>query len=235
MKFITMIFALFIFTQANDGSVVPVNIKHTTKNAPLTILVIGDSQSLIKTASGQSITWSWPSLLQKKLQGYSVTIDVEAIGGKTSNWMLSALKKRFQSGYTPDRVIIYGGGNDATNMSISLDTTLSNFQKMIDISNLHGCDVWVNLGWEISGRFMDINILPVGRPLNLLRKKADWIPYIEKRKTLQSRLKKDLTGCQFIGPYDLRGKTQDGIHPTAEGHKLVCDFILETIDTTFYK
>ena len=149
--------------------------------------------------------------------------------------MLSALKKRFQSGSNWDRVILYGGGNDASNMSIPLDTTISNFQKMIDISNSHGCEVWVNLGWKVEGRFMDINILPVGRPANLLRKRTDWIPYVEKRKTLQSKLKQDLTGCQFIEPYDLLSKTSDGIHPTPEGHKLVCDFILKTIDTTSYK
>ena len=82
---------------------------------------------------------------------------------------------------------------------------------------------------------MDINILPVGRPANLLNKKSDWLPYIEKRKQLQTRLKSDLTGCQFIEPYDLQSMTSDGIHPTARGHILVCDFILQTIDTTLYK
>jgi lysophospholipase L1-like esterase len=54
-------------------------------------------------------------------------------------------------------------------------------------------------------------------------------------KYLAAKLKSDLTGCKFIEPYDLMSKTSDGIHPTAEGHKLVCDFILKTIDTTSYK
>ena len=237
MKLIVLLFTLLVWSNVRDVNKIQVDIKETPDPIipPKTILIIGDSQSAIKTKSGESITWSWQSLLQKKLKQYGVTIDVEAIGGKTSSWMLSALKKRFQSGSSWDRVILYGGGNDASNMSIPLDTTISNFQKMIDIANSKGCDVWVNLGWKIEGKFMDINILPVGRPANLLNKRTDWIPYVEKRKTLQSRLKQDLTGCQFIEPYDLESKTSDGIHPTAEGHKLVCDFILKTIDTTSYK
>jgi lysophospholipase L1-like esterase len=237
MKLILLAFTLFVWSNTKDVNSIQLDIKETKDPIvpPKTILIIGDSQSATKTKSGESITWTWPSILQKKLKPYGVTIDVEAIGGKTSAWMLSALKKRFQSGSNWDRVILYGGGNDASNMSIPLDTTISNFQKMIDIANSKGCEVWVNLGWKVEGRFMDINILPVGRPANLLRKRTDWIPYVEKRKTLQSRLKSDLTGCQFIEPYDLQSKTSDGIHPTPEGHKLVCDFILKTIDTTSYK
>jgi lysophospholipase L1-like esterase len=236
MKLIgVLIFTIFFFGSVKDDTV-HLEVKETeAPDPPKSILIIGDSQSATVTKSGQSITWTWPNHLKKILSPYGVTVDVEAIGGKTSSWMLSALKKRFQSGGVWDRVILYGGGNDASNMSIPLDTTISNFQKMIDIANSKGCDVWVNLGWKIEGRFMDINILPVGRPANLLKKKSDWIPYIEKRKTLQSRLKSDLTGCQFIEPYDLQSKTSDGIHPTPEGHKLVCDFILKTIDTASYK
>lgn len=242
MKLISLlIFTLFFFNRAGSDNLHRGIVIEETKSVeilndpPLSILIIGDSQSTTKTKSGQSINWSWPNLILKKLRHFGVTVDVEAIGGKTSSWMLSALKKRFETGKHWDRVILYGGGNDATNMSISLETTINNFQQMIDISNSHGCDVWVNLGWKIEGKFMDINILPVGRPSNLLNKKTDWLPYIQKRKDLQSRFKSDLKGCQFVEPYDLMSMTSDGIHPTPSGHKLVCDFILKTIDTTSYK
>jgi lysophospholipase L1-like esterase len=210
-------------------------VESDTIKPPMSILIIGDSQSAVTTNSGQKITWTWPNHLSKKLSPYGVTVDVGASGGKTSKWMLEKLESMFESGKKWDRVILYGGGNDASNMSIPLETTIKNFQKMIDISKLNGSDVWVNLGWKIEGKFMDINILPVGRPANLLNKKSDWLPYIEKRKQLQTRLKSDLTGCQFIEPYDLQSMTSDGIHPTARGHILVCDFILQTIDTTLYK
>ena len=210
-------------------------VESDTIKPPRSILIIGDSQSAVTTNSGQKITWTWPNHLSNKLSPYGVTIDVGASGGKTSKWMLEKLESMFKTGKSWDRVILYGGGNDASNMSIPLETTISNFQKMIDISNSHGCDVWVNLGWKIEGKFMDINILPVGRPANLLNKRSDWIPYVEKRKNLQLKLKTDLTGCQFIEPYDLQSMTTDGIHPTPKGHKLVSDFILQTIDTTLYK
>jgi hypothetical protein len=97
------------------------------------------------------------------------------------------------------------------------------------MANSGGAEVWVNLGWKIEGKFMDINILPVGRPANLLKRRSDWIPYIQKRKDLQVLLGERLTGCQFVQPYDLQSKTSDGIHPTEEGHRIVSDIILSTI------
>lgn len=197
---------------------------------PKSILIIGDSQSTVLTSSGQKIYWTWPSVLEKKLKPCNVKIDVLAVGGKTSKWMLKNGIIKLKSGRW-DRVIIYGGGNDASNASIPIDTTISNFQRLINYANECGSDVWFNLGWKIEGKFMSMDILPVGRPANLLKKKSDWIPYIEKRKTLQKLYSERLTGCQFIGPYDLFSKTTDGIHPTAEGHKLVADYILQTIDT----
>ena len=81
MKLILLTFTLFIWNNVSDVNKGILDIKETTDPIiPLkTILIIGDSQSAIKTKSGESITWTWPSLLQKKLKPYGVTIDVEAI------------------------------------------------------------------------------------------------------------------------------------------------------------
>ncbi len=206
-------------------------VEEPVNNQVKSILVIGDSQSTITTSQGKPINWTWPKVLERLLKPCGVKIDVVAKGGKTSKWMLEEGKKKLLTGHW-DRVIIYGGGNDASNMSIPLETTITNFQKLIDLAVADSSEVWVNLGWKIEGKFMDINILPVGRPANLLSKRTDWLPYIEKRKQLQILLKERLINCQFIEPYDLQSKTSDGIHPTAEGHKLVANFILQTIDTT---
>jgi lysophospholipase L1-like esterase len=226
---------LFLNNSFSDPRIYQSPAPDTTKPNPIpppgSILIIGDSQSAIVTASGQKINWTWPNILQQQLKDCGVKIDVVALGGKTSKWMLEEGKKKLLTGHW-DRVIIYGGGNDASNMSIPLETTISNFQKLIDLANSDSSEVWVNLGWKIEGKFMDMDILPIGRPANLLKKKSDWIPYIEKRKNLQVMLKEKLINCQFIEPYDLQSKTSDGIHPTAEGHKLVSNFILQTIDTT---
>ena len=236
MRLLVILIFLTVFCESiADSSMLIKELKvkkvEVTLDIPKSILIIGDSQSTVLTSSGEKITWTWPNLLGQKLKPCGTTIDVVALGGKTSKWMLQNGSKKLKSGYW-DRVIIYGGGNDASNMSISLDTTISNFQRLIDIANDSGCDVWVNLGWKIEGKFMDMNILPVGRPANLLKKSSDWIPYIQKRKDLQRLLKEKLTGCQFIEPYDLKSMTSDGIHPTPSGHKLVADYILQTIDTT---
>lgn len=203
-----------------------------TSDTIKSILVIGDSQSAIEDSRGQKITYTWPNILQQILKPCGTTIEVVALGGKTTSWMLKNGTKKLKS-TKYDRVIIYGGGNDASNMSIPLDTTISNIQRLIDLANSNGSDVWVNLGWKIEGKFMDMNILPVGRPANLLKRRSDWLPYIQKRKDLQLLLKERLTGCKFIEPYDLESMTSDGIHPTAEGHKKVANFILQTIDTTW--
>jgi lysophospholipase L1-like esterase len=63
--------------------------------------------------------------------------------------------------------------------------------------------------------------LPVGRPANLLTKKEQWIPYVQKRKDLQKLLPKEIEGANFIPIYDLKSNTSDGIHPTAKGHQIV--------------
>ena len=189
---------------------------------PKQVLIVGDSQSAIESASGGKITYTYPNLLRESLKSKGITIDVLAIGGKTTAWMLQNLpsqlsKKRY------DRVIIYGGGNDTSNASISLDTTLTNFQKMVDMSESNGADVFINLGYKVEGKFGNINIMPVGRPANLLTSKEQWIPYVEKRKELQKLLPKEIEGANFIPKYDLQSNTNDGIHPTAKGHQIVAN------------
>ena len=195
---------------------------------PKTILIVGDSQSAIKNAKGGNITYSYPNILKEKFKDSGVTIDVLALGGKTTKWMLENLpsqlaKKKY------DRVIIYGGGNDTSNASIPLDTTISNIQKMVDLSRENGADAFVNLGYKVEGNFGNINIMPVGRPANLLKKKEDWIPYVQKRKDLQKLIPEKITNATFIPVYDLESKTTDGIHPTSAGHKIVAEKIYESI------
>lgn len=189
---------------------------------PKKVLIVGDSQSAVENSTGGKITYTYPNLLREKLKSKGITIDVLAIGGKTTKWMLENLpsqlaKKKY------DRVIIYGGGNDTSNASISLNTTLSNFQKMVDLSENNGADVFINLGYKVEGKFGDINILPVGRPANLLTKKEQWIPYVQKRKDLQKLLPQRIEGANFIPIYDLKSNTSDGIHPTAKGHQIVAN------------
>ena len=199
-------------------------IKIQNKN-PKQILIVGDSQSAIKDANGKKITYTYPNLLQKDLEPQGITIDVLALGGKTTDWMKNNLPSQLaQKKY--DRVIIYGGGNDTSNMSIPLETTLANIQSMVDMAKNNGADVFVNLGWKIQGDFGNYKIIPLTQYLN---KQEDWIPYIEKRKELQKLLPNKITNANFIQPYDLKSLTKDGLHPTAEGHKIVAEIIKQSI------
>jgi lysophospholipase L1-like esterase len=198
---------------------------------PKKILIVGDSQSAVQNASGGKITYTYPNLLREQLKDKGVTIDVLAIGGKTTAWMLQNLPSQLAKNKY-DRVIIYGGGNDTSNASIPLETTIKNIQKMVDMSNDNGADVFVNLGYKVEGDFGNINIMPVGRPANLLKKKEDWLPYVQKRKDLQKLIPTRITNATIIPVYDLQSKTSDGIHPTSAGHKIVAEKIYDSIVNT---
>ena len=216
------LFTLFYFINKRLNSV-----RVKNKN-PKKILIVGDSQVAVVNSSGGKITYTYPNILREKLKDKGVTIDVLALGGKTTDWMKKNLPAKLKA-KKYDRVIIHGGGNDTSNASIPLTTTINNIQQMADLASSTGADVFVNLGYKVQGKFGDIDILPVGRPANLLTKKEQWIPYIEKRKKLQQLLPKNINGAIFISPYDLQSKTTDGIHPTAAGHKLVAEKVYETI------
>lgn len=195
---------------------------------PKKILIVGDSLSAIENSRGEKITYTYPNLLREKLKDKGITIDVLAIGGKTTAWMLEKLPSQLaKNNY--DRVIIYGGWNDTSNASISLEKIIDNFQKMVDLSNDSGADAFINLGYKREGKFDNINVMSVGRPANLLTKKEEWLPYIQKRNDLEKLLKQKIKNATFIPVYDLKSNTSDGVHPTALGHKIVAEKIYESI------
>ena len=192
---------------------------------PKRILIVGDSQSAIKDSSGNKISFTYPNILQKDLSPQGITIDVLAMIGKTTDWMKTNLPAQL-SNNKYDRVIIYGGGNDTSNSSIPLETTLNNIQQMVEMARQNGADAFVNLGWKIQGDFGNYRIMPLTRYLD---KQEDWIPYVEKRKQLQKLIPQKIQNSNFIQSYDLKSLTQDGIHPNAEGHKLVAEAIKKSI------
>lgn len=201
-------------------------VKLTNKN-PKKILIVGDSQSAIKTASGTNITWTYPNLLRQKFPNKQ--IDVLALGGKTTSWGLENLPSQLKNNKY-DRVYIYMGGNDTSNASIPLDRAIGNIQKMVDLSKENGADVFVGLGWKIEGedgRFGNHNIMPLTIYLDSAE---DWIPLINRRREFQKRLPQEIKGANFVPVYDLQQKTNDGIHPTIEGHKLVANYYAKTLE-----
>lgn len=199
-------------------------LKIKNKN-PKKILIVGDSQSAIETSSGNAISYTYPNILRNKLKDKNVTIDVLAQVGKTTDWMKKNLPSKLKD-KKYDRVIIYGGGNDTSNASIKLETTLNNIQQMVDMSNENGADVFVNLGYKVQGDFGNYKIMPI---TPYITERENWIPYVQKRKDLQKLIPQKIKNATFIPAYDLQSKTSDGIHPTASGHKIVAEKVYDTI------
>jgi lysophospholipase L1-like esterase len=199
-------------------------LKIKNKN-PKKILIVGDSQSVIETSSGNAISYTYPNLLQNKLKDKNVAIDVLAQVGKTTDWMKKNLPSKLKD-KKYDRVIIYGGGNDTSNASIKLETTLNNIQQMVDMSNENGADVFVNLGYKVQGDFGNYKIMPL---TPYITEREKWIPYVQKRKDLQKLIPQKIKNATFIPAYDLQSKTSDGIHPTASGHKIVAEKVYDSI------
>lgn len=217
---------LLVLTSAIIIRVIRKNRGAKIKNKnPKKILIVGDSQSAIENASGGNITYTYPNLLREKLSDKGVTIDVLAIGGKTTDWMKKNLPSKLKN-KKYDRVIIYGGGNDTSNASIKLETTLNNIQQMVDMSRENGADVFVNLGYKVQGDFGNYKIMPL---TPYIKEREKWIPYVQKRKDLQKLIPQKIKNATFIPAYDLQSKTTDGIHPTASGHKIVAEKVHDTI------
>lgn len=192
---------------------------------PKKILIVGDSQSAIRSSSGVAINYTYPNILIKDFPDKQ--IDVMASVGKTTKWMLDNLPAKLSNEY--DRVYIYGGGNDMTS-GVTIDKAISNIQQMADLANASGADVFVNLGYKIegtNGKFGNYKIMPI---TPFVKTKEQWIPLVEKRKELQKSLQKSIKGVNFIPVYDLKQNTTDGIHPTAEGHKLVAVEFKKTLN-----
>jgi len=203
------------------------NPKSKLKNKNLKkILIAGDSQSAIKNDDGKNITFTYPNILIKNFA--NIKFDVLASVGKNSAWLLKNLPNQLKK-ENYDRIYIYIGGNDTSNASIKLETTLSNIQKMVDLGNKNGADVFVNLGYRVegtAGKFGNYKIMPLTK---YLKKQEDWIPYVEKRKELQRLIPKTIQGANFVPIYDLNKNTSDGIHPNSIGHKIVADKFMDSI------
>jgi lysophospholipase L1-like esterase len=214
-------------TESTDKTLVPLKNKD-----PRNILIVGDSHSSIKDKNGKAVTYTFPNILKKELEPQGYTIEVLALGGMTTQWMLENLPEKLRN-KKYDRVYIYGGANDAMNSSITLEKALANIQKMVDLSRSNGADVFVNQGYiieEEKGKFGNWRNMSIKG--TVLKNQEEWIPYIERKKELQRRIPLEIKNSNFISPYDLKGLTSDGIHANSEGQKIVAQIFSNSIKNT---
>jgi lysophospholipase L1-like esterase len=192
---------------------------------PKRILFVGDSQVAVQTEGGSPITYTYPNILRQL--NPDKAIDVVAVGGKRTEWMVGALNEKLANNKY-DRIYIHGGGND-TSSATPLSQTLVNIQSMVNAGNAIGADVFVVLGYKIegeSGKFGNPYIMP---STPYVTTPQQWIPLIEKRKELQRQIPSVIQNAQFVPIYDLQQQTTDGIHPNGAGHKIVADNIQKTL------
>jgi len=171
------------------------------------ILFFGDS---ITAGYGVGKDHAFPALIQNKIDSLGLTYEVinGGLSGETSAGGLRRIDWMLQREI--DIMILELGGNDGLR-GIDLTTTKENLQKIIDKTQqkypgvkiiLAGMQVPPNLGADYTRQFQDIypelareNDLPL-------------IPFI-------------LEGVGGMEELNL----PDGIHPTAEGHKVIAETV----------
>lgn len=192
--------------------------KNQSTNQNKNILFNGDSITDIDDARGRA-TGTYPLLIRKDRPDLS--IDVNALGGKTTSWMLLNLPPYLRN-KKYSKVFIYGGVNDAFSSNVKLDTTISNIQKMVDLAIQNGAKPYVVLGYEPVG-YMDYRKMPTTR---YVTRKEDYIPLIARYKTLQQMMASKIKGATIIPKIVLGSSyTSDGTHPTGAGQKIIADTI----------
>lgn len=183
---------------------------------PKSVLLIGDSVSAIHDyVNNRPINYTYSALVKKELEPKGINVDVLAKGAQTTQWMLENLPNKLKENKF-DRIYIYGGINDAWNMSVKPEVPFQNIQKMVDLGNEHGADVFVVLGYKIDN-IMDYHKMKPNMKYTF--KSEDYIPYIEEYKQFQSQITSKIKNANFMPVFDLQGQSNDGIHPNAQGHK----------------
>ena len=183
--------------------------KNTKKKPAKTILFLGNS---LTAGYGLQKSQAFPALVQKKIDslGWSFEVVNAGLSGETSsgglrriNWLL---KRKV------DVLVLELGANDALR-GISLDLTKKNLQAIIDSTKNKYPNVKIvvagmlappNLGEEYTDKFRSI--------FTVLAKDALLVPFL-------------LEGVGGVPELNL----SDGIHPTAEGHKIVAENVWKVL------
>ena len=203
-----------------------VNKKRLKNPNPKSVLLIGDSVSaILNYANNTPITYTYAAIVKSQLESEGIKVDVLAKGAEPTKWMLDNLPNKLKE-KKYDRIYIYGGINDAWNMSIKPEVPFENIQKMVDLGNENGADVFVVLGYKIDN-IMDYKKMKPNNKYTF--KSEDYIPYIAEYKQFQSQLESKIKNANFMPIFDLQGQSNDGIHPSGQGHKDLAQIFINSI------
>ena len=183
------------------------------------ILFVGDSISAIQTPTGEMVSWTYPAQVKKSLP--NAVVDVLAIGGKQTSWMLESLPNQLAT-TKYNRVYIYGGTNDIFSQ-IPIKTVLSNVQKMVDLAISNGAKAYVIIGY--STQHMDYTKMPATK---YVPNTTDYIPMIENYKKYQESIPTTITNAKFIGLFNI-GVLSDGFHPSGAQARQIANIIINAL------
>lgn len=218
----TYVFYSFLFKKKEEVKDEPQleNDKKDNKLNPKSVLFVGDSITA-NEYNNKPISIVYSQQIKNKLKDKGIWVDVLASVGKTTSWMLQNLPQKLNS-RKYGRVYIYGGINDIF-AGLSKEKAYSNIQKMVDLINKNGAEAYVIIGYDankIMSKLKTTKLLPTQKSIYNVKSK-----YIE----FQDNLEKNIKNAHFVEKIDLGERTTDGVHPTAEGQKIIAEKVLETI------
>jgi lysophospholipase L1-like esterase len=191
------------------------------KKLPKSMLFVGDSITAIEY-DGKPVTTNYPYLLMQDLGKKGIKIDVLAEGGKRTDWLLANLTEKLKTNKY-DRIYIYGGINDMFS-GVSKSKALQNIQKMVDLSIKNGSDPYVIIGYDAKS-FMDEDKLKTTKDVPT---KAGIIEMKNKYVDYQNSIPTTITGATIVKKFNIPSSmTNDGIHPTPSGQKIIAESLLE--------
>ena len=170
-----------------------------------TILAIGDS---LTEGLGVEEEFTYPALLQHKLiqNGFTYQVINAGVSGETSSGTLSRMKWALT--LKPDIVILVTGANDGLR-GINPELIQSNITKIVQMLKdrnivvvLGGMQMVKNLGLDYTSAFSNI-YLQIAKTQDIL-----FIPFFLA----------DVGGSSDLNQ-------SDGIHPTADGYRIIVDNI----------
>ena len=183
------------------------------ENSSLSILILGDS---LTEGYGLSLNQAFPYLaeeeLRKKRPDCGVQITNGGISGSTTAGALARLKKHFEK-KSYQAVLIALGSNDGLR-SLSLDSMKKNLKEAVQFAEeqkttviLSGFKLPLNYGFKYRREFEQV-FKDLAKEHQL-----DFIPFLLKNVALKPRL-----------------NLPDGIHPNAEGHKILVKTVLPFLE-----
>ena len=181
------------------------------------LLFVGDSISVDKS------NYTYTSLVKKYLKPKGIDVDILAIGGKRTGWMLEQLPKALaKKKYS--RVYIYGGTNDMFS-SISKETAYNNIQKMVDLVIKNGGEPYVMVGYDAKKMMTKDKLIPT----KYVPTKDGMFKLAQRYFDFQDNMKNNIKNTKFVDKIDIGDNSGDGVHPNQKGHKILKEKVIKTI------